>query len=249
MSKLITHSRIIYRSTLLFGLVIIGFACALFYQKQPMPRHSLSAKTASWLHKKLTQVVGVPIKVFGTPNTRPTLYIANHISWFDIHAIGSIIPVHFLAKAEIGKMPLMGWMASRAGTLYISRGGKNASTEAIHTMATCLKQNQNIILFAEGTTTDGNIKRFHSRLIQSAIDAECDIQPIAIRYPHVTETNHPAAPFIGDMSMGESVINILRTNTLHAEIHFLDIISSEGKTRDELAREAERQVRGVVEKD
>ena len=144
-------------------------------------------------------------------------------------------------------MPIMGWLASRAGTLYISRGGKTASLQAIQTMTAALKQNQNVILFAEGKTTDGNMKRFHSRLIQSAIDAGCDIQPIAIRYPHHKEPTHPAAPYFGDMAMIDSLSNILSAKTLRAELHFLDVISTTGKSRDELAREAEEKVRAVIE--
>lgn len=114
-------------------------------------------------------------------------------------------------------------------------------------MANALKQNQNVILFAEGKTTNGKVKRFHSRLVQSAIDADCDIQAIAIRYPHDKELTHPAAPFIDDMTMAESLMNILQTNSLNTEIHFLDIISIIDKTRDELTREAEQQVRAVIE--
>ncbi|MCW8922936.1 MAG: 1-acyl-sn-glycerol-3-phosphate acyltransferase [Gammaproteobacteria bacterium] len=245
---LITSSRIIYRSTFLFTVIIAGCLFTPFFQKGHMPRQSLSAKITCWWHKKMGQALGIPVQVFGSPDNRPTLFIANHISWFDIHAIGGILAVRFLSKAEVAKMPIMGWLASRAGTLYISRGGKTASQQAIQTMVDALKQDQNVILFAEGTTTDGNIKHFHSRLIQSAIDAGCNIQPIAIRYPHHKQLAHPAAHFIGDMSLGESLANILRAKTLSAEIHFLDVISTGDKSRGELAREAEGMVRGVVEK-
>ena len=241
-------SRVIYRSTFLCSVIIAGCVFTPFLQKGHMPRKSLSAKVTCLWHKKMAQALGIPIQIFGSPDNRPTLFIANHISWFDIHAIGSTLAVRFLSKVEVGKMPIMGWLASRAGTLYISRGGKTASQQAIQTMVDALQQDQNVILFAEGTTTDGNIKRFHSRLIQSAIDAGCNIQPIAIRYPHHEQLAHPAAHFIGDMSLGESLANILRAKTLSAEIHFLDVISTDERSRDELAREAEGVVRGVVEK-
>ena len=240
-------SRIIYRSTFLFTVIITGCLLTVFFQKGHMPRQSLAAKITCWWHQKIAQSLGIPIQAFGTPNKRPTLFIANHISWFDIHAIGGLLAVRFLSKAEVKKMPIMGWLASRAGTLYISRGGKTASLQAIQTMADALTQDQNVILFAEGTTTNGNIKRFHSRLIQSAIDAGCDIQPIAIRYPHHEELAHPAAQFIGDTSLGKSISNILQAKTLSTEVHFLDVIPTGEKSRDELAREAEQKVRAVIE--
>ena len=242
-----TSSRIIYRSIYLCGVIISACMFTPFFQKGHMPRQSMGAKMTCWWHRKIGQALGVPVQVFGTANKHPTLFIANHISWFDIHAIGGIIPVRFLSKAEVKKMPLIGWLASRAGTLYISRGGKTASLKTIKIMTDALKQGQNVILFAEGKTTDGKVKRFHSRLVQSAIDAGCNIQPIAIRYPHDKELAHPAAPFIGDMTMAESLMNILQTNSLSTEIHFLDIISIIDKTRDELTRETEQQVRAVIE--
>lgn len=248
MSKIKTGYRIFYRSTFLCTTIIVGCLLTVFFQKGHMTRNSKSAKMTRWWHKKITQALSVPIKVFGSPTDRPTLFIANHISWFDIHAIGSTSAVRFLAKAEVKNMPVAGWLASRAGTLFISRGGKTAATKAIQTMAEALKQNQNIILFAEGTTTDGNTKRFHSRLIQSAIDAGCEIQPIAIRYPHHRELMHPAAPFIGEMSIGESLGNILRAEGLCAEVHYLDVVSTREKSRGELGRVVEGMVRGVVEK-
>lgn len=245
--SIVKVSHMIYRSIFLCAVIFSACLFTPFLQKGHMPRQSLGAKMTCWWHKKIAQALGIPIHTFGSTNQHPTLFIANHISWFDIHAIGSILAVRFLSKAEVGKMPIMGWLASRAGTIYISRGGKTASLRAIQTMAAALKQDQNVILFAEGKTTDGNMKRFHSRLIQSAIDAGCDIQPIAIRYPHHKELTHPAAPYFGDMAMINSLSNILSAKTLRAEVHFLDVISTTGKSRDELAREAEEKVRAVIE--
>ena len=242
-----TNSRIIYRSTFLFTVIIAGCLFTPFFQKGHMPRRSSGAKMTRWWHKKITQALGVPINTFGSPNNRPTLFIANHISWLDIHAIGSTLAVRFLSKAEVKELPIIGWLASRAGTLYIARGGKSASSLAIQTMTEALKQDQNVILFAEGKTTNGKMKRFHSRLIQSAIDAGCNIQPIAIRYPHHKQPTHPAAPYFGDMAMSESISNILKAKTLHAEVHFLEVISTLGKSREELARTAEEKVRTIID--
>ena len=84
-------------------------------------------------------------------------------------------------------------------------------------------------------------------MIQSAIDAVFHIHPIAILYPHYKERTHLAAPYFGDMAMINSLSNILSAKTLRAEVHFLDVISTTGKSRDELAREAEEKVRAVIE--
>lgn len=142
----------------------------------------------------------------------------------------------------------MGWLASRAGTLYIPRGGRTAAEQAISTMADALQNQHHVVLFAEGTTTNGEVKRFHSRLIQSAIDAQCNIQPIAIRYPSVSGNRvHPSAPFIGDMTMGQSLSQYLAAKDMVTELHFLEPIQVTGRTRDELASYAENKVRAVIE--
>ena len=223
-----------------------------------MPRRGLRSKINCWCHRRFANAFGIPIRVFGTPADQATLFVANHISWFDICAIGGILPVRFLAKIEVRDTPVLGWLASRAGTLYIPRGGKSAAQDAITLMANALKQDSHVVLFAEGTTCDGKIRRFHSRLIQSAIAAGCIVQPIALRYPNNSypkkidpgsnENNvHPAALFVGETTMAESFKKIMTAPDLVAEVHFLEPVEITNKNRNELAAYAEDRVREVLE--
>jgi len=138
-------------------------------------------------------------------------------------------------------------LESKAGTFYIPLGNKTASVEANKLMQQTLLDDQHVVLFPEAGTTDGNIKRFHSRLIQSAIDAECLVQPVAIRYPDEKGNMHEAALFIDDMSFAESAKNIMTTKGMVAELHFLESVDTRGKSRDELARYAEERVKGVFD--
>ena len=240
-----TSSRIIYRSTFLFTAIIAGCLFTPFFQKGHMPRQSMSAKLTCWWHKRVLGALGIKISIHGTPSDITTLFVANHLSWIDIHLIGSHLPVRFLSKAEVKDWPVFGWLASKAGTLYIPRGSKTASIEANKIMQQTLLDDQHVVLFPEATTSDGNIKRFHSRLIQSAIDAECLVQPVAIRYPDENGNMHEAALYIGDMSVTQSIKNIITTKGIVAELHFLEPIDTQGKSRDELARYAEERVKGV----
>ncbi len=146
-------------------------------------------------------------------------------------------------------MPVVGWLATRAGTLYIERGGKTANTDTIKTMADTLTDHQHVVLFAEGTTKDGSHVRFHSRLVQSAIDANCKIQPVAVVYPSANgHRTHPSALFLDDMSMGQSFLNLLKAPALVAELHFLEPYPSSGKTRNELTRHAEEKVNALIKR-
>ena len=243
-----SHSRIIYRSSILFVVVITGCLLTVFFQKGHMPRQGLSAKITRWWHRRVLDSLGIKLSIHGAPADCTTLFVANHLSWLDIHLIGSHLPVRFLSKAEVQNWPVFGWLASKAGTLYIPRGSKAASVEANRIMQQTLQDEQHVVLFPEATTSDGTIKRFHSRLMQSAIDAQCPIQPVAIHYPDENGNMHAAALYIGDMSFGQSAKNIMATKGLVAELHFLEPVNTQNKSRDELARESEEKVRSVLEK-
>ncbi len=144
-------------------------------------------------------------------------------------------------------MPIFGWIATRAGTLYIKRGKKGSASYASSEITAALNKKHNSLIFAEGTTTDGHIKKFHSRMMQSAIDAHAMVQPIAIFFPvknpetHKTEIN-PATLFLGETSIAESYDLIARSPHIDAEVHFLEPIHSKGKTRDEISQHAYDEV-------
>lgn len=193
------------------------------------------------------RILGVKIKTYGSALTEKTLFVSNHISWLDILVIGSLVPVNFLSKHEVKTMPVFGWLATRAGTLYIKRGKHGSASEASSEITAALNQRHNSLIFAEGTTTDGHIKKFHSRLMQSAIDAHAMVQPIAIFYPVINpETGNPeinpATLFMGDTSTGESFNLIARAPGIDVEVHFLEPIHSAGKTRDEISQHAYDEV-------
>ncbi|MBT8134585.1 MAG: 1-acyl-sn-glycerol-3-phosphate acyltransferase, partial [Gammaproteobacteria bacterium] len=184
---------------------------------------------------------------YGIAQTEKTLFVANHISWLDIMVLGGLVPVHFLSKLEVKHMPVIGWLATRAGTLYIHRGNKESASEASSDITTVLKQGHNSLIFAEGTTSDGHIKRFHSRLMQSAIDAHAIVQPVAIFFPKINpETGKteldPATLFVGDTSIAESFDLVTRAPHIDVEVHFLKPIRSKGKTRNEISQHAYDEV-------
>jgi lyso-ornithine lipid O-acyltransferase len=246
--------RIFYRGLLLTTVVLSGSLITLLVQRGMMPPGSLQASFAGWWHRRVADALGIRVRVSGTPNPHGTLFIGNHVSWFDIAAIGGSLPVHFLSKAEVRRMPLLGWMATRAGTLYIRRGGRTAASEAIEAMADVLNRNHHVLLFPEGTTTDGSVKKFHSRLVQSAVQAGCDIQPVAIRYPspRVIDTDaggltHPAVLFTDDTGFAESALSVMSARDITVEVTFLEPVASAGRSRDELAAHAENAIRLHIE--
>lgn len=240
--------RIGYRLVLLGLVVSTGSILTVLFQRGTLPPKSIQSQITRWWHRSIAKSLDIPVRVYGTPRKEATLFVSNHVSTFDITALGSVLPVRFLSKIEVKSWPLMGWLASRAGTLYIERGGREAAVKTNRIMAEALSLKHNVVLFAEGTTTDGNVKRFHSRLIQSAVDSAAYIQPVAIRYPDPGGGKvHPAALHIDNMSFSDSGKRMLTARQLEVEIHFGEAMCAQDKSRDELARYAEAEVRSLLD--
>ena len=113
------------------------------------------------------------------PAPQAAYLVSNHISWLDVLVIGSIRPVCFLAKSEISQWPLIGYLARRAGTLFIKRGqGVQSATRAV---TDCLRHGHSVVVFPEGTTSDGSqVKPFYPRLFSVVENHETMVQPLAL---------------------------------------------------------------------
>jgi 1-acyl-sn-glycerol-3-phosphate acyltransferase len=189
------------------------------------------------------------IKRGGTiPRTgKGMIMVANHISWLDIHTINALQPARFVAKSEIGSWPVVGWLSKKVGTLFIRRDRRRHIATVNQGLSYALGMGDYIALFPESTTTDGSeVKPFHASLLQPAINAGVHVQPVAIRYldRHGAVTLAPA--FINNMSLGESLMQILRARRLKVEVTVLPPIHTAGKTRREVAALAREAITRVV---
>lgn len=245
--------RKLYRCILFGLLLIIGILMTIVFLRNTMPARGISSTVVTTWLGLTARVFGVRIKSYGTALPEKTLFISNHISWLDILIIGHLVPVHFLSKEEVKTMPVFGWLATRAGTLYIKRGNKRSATDSSSEITAALNLKHNSLIFAEGTTTDGHIKKFHSRMMQSAIDAHAMVQPVAIFYPRRNaETGkievNPSTLFLNSTTIGESFDLITRSPVIDVEVHFLKPIDSTGTTRDEIAQHAFDEVVEAIKK-
>lgn len=173
------------------------------------------------------------------PRAIGRLALANHVSWMDIFAINAVLPSRFIAKAEIGQWPLLGVLVSRGGTLYIERGRRHAVAAMNKTVREHLKLGETIVVFAEGTTTDGSgLLPFHSNVIAPALEVGAAIWPVAIRYTERGKRS-TAAAFIGEMGLFTSLAQILVADRLIVEVAVLPPVStSEAADRHSIARAA-----------
>lgn len=243
------HLRRLLRIVLLLLHILVGALLTLVMARHPadgLPSTRFAAVKRAWF-QALLRILGIRVRVKGTAAEGGILFVANHISWLDIPVIGSVLEASFLSKQEVRQWPVVGWLAARAGTLFIKRGGRNASNAAAEAMTWRLVRDAPVLIFPEGTTSTGeSVLRFHPRLFGAATLAERPVQPIALRYPHV-EQIHPTAPFVGDDKLLQHVWQLLAEREVEAEIRLLEPIGVEGADRKLIADQARDQIRAVVE--
>jgi 1-acyl-sn-glycerol-3-phosphate acyltransferase len=151
----------------------------------------------------------------------------------------------FLSKAEVRTWPVAGWLAAKAGSLFIRRG--SGDSQLIRKQMTRhLEQHHPLLMFPEGTTTDGrSLRTFHGRLLASAIDADVSLQPVAIRYLRDGQVDS-LAPFIGDDDLLSHLMRLFANDQGDVEIHLLKPIACAGQERAALAYQAQQAVQKAL---
>ena len=146
----------------------------------------LFGKSEFWVCFFLQQVgrvLGLRVTVLGQPVGTDVLYVANHLSWLDILALGGVRYTRFVAKSEIAGWPLIGWLAARGGSVFVHRGRRSATREQADAVAIALHDGWPVALFAEGGTSDGvALSPFRPALFAAAVQAGATVQPVAIDY-------------------------------------------------------------------
>lgn len=171
------------------------------------------------------------------------MLVANHISWLDIYAINAVAPMRFVAKADIRSWPLIGWLAAQAGTVFIRRGCRNSALAVADTVANVLREGGRVVVFPEGTTTDGtDIKPFKSSLFQAAVNAQATVQPLALRYPLPQGGSNPAAAYYDDITLWQSLCAVLQQAQSQVEVHMLAPIDARGLSRQQVCQLAQAQI-------
>ena len=205
----------------------------------------------AWL-AQAAAILGVRVRIRGrervdTVSAGGSLWVPNHVSWLDIPLLGSLeAGTVFLAKSEIRRWPLIGWLANLAGTEFIERGrGSEAAAAAV---AEGMGRGRQMVVFAEGTTTEGHtVRRFHARLFGPAVESGRPVVPVAIRYRDLAGNPTTLPAFVGRESLWPSVWRVLCARGLEARIDLLEpIVPRGGETRSEIARRAHHAVSAVV---
>jgi 1-acyl-sn-glycerol-3-phosphate acyltransferase len=179
--------------------------------------------------------LGLDIHQHGSPSNDTVLFVSNHISWSDIPILGSLAPIRFLSKAEVGQWPVIGWLARQAGTLFIRRGGGQAR-RVRNQIIENLQAGENVLVYPEGTTSEGlTVLPFHGLLLKAAPESRTPVQPVTIAYRRNGRPDH-LAPFIGDDEFHCHLLRMLREPSARVDVVFHVPVSASDQTpTDELA--------------
>ena len=238
----------LYRAVFVVLHLFAGlFEVALFF---PFYGRLQRARAVSRWSARLLAVLNVRPSVRGSPPVianRAAVLVANHVSWLDIQLIHSVWQVRFVAKSEVRRWPLIGWLSARTGTLFIERGKHRHATRINRAIHAAFEQGDAVGVFPEGTTTDGReLTRFHASLLQPAVDEGAMVYPVALRYLDETGNINLHASYVGDTTLSESLAMILGQRTIRAELIFLPAIDAIGKTRRELAAQTQSAIAAAL---
>lgn len=199
-------------------------------------------------HRGFARSLGIRILVHGRPaRKRGVLFVANHVSWADIPVLGARIRAAFVAKAEVGGWGVVGWLAGLARTVYVERERRARTGDQRDAITERLAAGENIILFPEGTNSDGtHVLPFKSALFAVAEGLEdVLIQPVTIAYTRVnglpvTRERLPDLAWIGDTELVPHAMAFMALGRVRAEIVFHPAVRAGDFTdRKALARHCE----------
>ena len=226
----------------------------------PISSKNNNLKLIKWWCGGLLHAFNIKVIVHGqvpTMDTRKVMFVANHISWSDIHAINSVIPLRFIAKSDIKSWPVFGYLVRKSNTIFVERGKRQEAGRIVVLTKDSLLAGDNVCFFPEGTTTDGTgngghgmnsgntnalqgppVLAFKSSVLQAAIDADASIWPIAIRYAHVDGSINTQMAYAGDTTLVQSMQNVLRQQSPIVALHFLTPIPTAGQNRRDASKAA-----------
>lgn len=185
-------------------------------------------------HSWVTRALGITTVIHGQPvQASGVLFVANHLSWADIPVLGSRIRGSFVAKHEVEGWGMVGWLADLQRTIYVERGRRTASGVQSGAVAERLAAGGNLILFPEGTSSDGVRPLPFKSSLFAAVEqpgmAGVTIQPVTIAYTRinglpVTRKRLLEIAWIGDVGLTSHAVQFMNLGRVRAEIIFHEAV-------------------------
>lgn len=212
-------------------------------------------------HRVACRVLGIRVRVHGALEAkRPLLLAANHASWKDILVLGSVADVVYIAKSEVRGWPVFGILARLQATIFVEREQRQKTGEQVNEIAERLAAGEIVVLFPEGTTSDGNrLLEVKSSLFGAAAsavphapDGIVHIQPVSIAYTGLHgmamgRYHRPIAAWPGDIELMPHLMGILRAGAVDVDVDFGERVDyTRTSNRKAVSRTVEARIRAML---
>ena len=177
--------------------------------------------------RNFCRLIGLKVRVLGASargNGRRVVYVSNHSSWLDIPVLGGTLEACFIAKAEVGAWPLVRTIARLGRTIFVSRRKSRTGVENA-AIRERLAAGDDLILFPEGTTSDGaRVMPFRSSFFALAEAEDPPIlQPVSVVYDRLDglpamRSTRPLFAWYGDMEIGPHFWRLAQHHGLRASV-------------------------------
>ena len=221
-------------------------------------RSPLARRLPHAYHRLCCRIFGIDVEIVGALSaTRPTLFVANHVSYLDIEVLSATVETCFVAKREIAGWPFFGWLAKLQQTVFVERRAAGVAGERDE-LARRLDEGSNVVLFAEGTSNDGNrLQPFKSALFSVAErtvhGGPLTVQPVTIAYTRldgmpIGRAIRPFVAWYGDMDLVPHLWFLLGIGRLTAVLQFHETVTlAAGGKRKDLAMHCQAVIAEALE--
>lgn len=244
-------------SVLIFGtLLLLPVQLVLLWldlpQRRTLPRY--------W-HRMACKLVGIRVRVHGVIDPqRPLMLVANHASWKDILVLGSVADVAFIAKSEVRSWPVFGILALLQKTIFVEREQKRSTGRQVNEIGSRMAGGEVVVLFPEGTTSDGNrLLEIKTSLFGAAAAAVplsptgmVHVQPVAIAYTGIHgmpmgRYHRPIAAWPGDIGLAPHLLGVLYEGAVDVDVVFgQQITYTADSNRKVVSRAVEKELREML---
>jgi 1-acyl-sn-glycerol-3-phosphate acyltransferase len=237
----------------LLTIVLMPLQSAAIRRNWPM-----AARIPHLWQRIAARLLGIRVRVVGTPAPPPLLLASNHVSWIDIVVLSTVLPLSFIAKAEVAGWPAVGTLARLQRTVFIDRTRRTKTVEDGAAIGHRVGRGDVLVLFAEGTTGDGvRILPFKSALLGAAAAVAADsgpitVQPVAVAYSsiHGIPLGHEDRPLVawyGDMDLAPHLVRLASLGAIDVTVAFGDPITLDaGTDRKAVASRCHAAVRRMM---
>lgn len=217
------------------GGLLISFLPVGFWKKQ-----QLKTKWIQFCCKLGLFIMQVKLQIKGElPHS--SFVVCNHMSYLDILVLTQLAPMSFVTSQEIKETPVLGWLCQVGGCLFVERRNKVNIQNEIQEITSALKNEQNVTVFPEATSTNAEeVLRFKRPLFNAAIFANKPVSVLCLNYLKINKENFNShnrdfVCWYGDMSFVPHLWKLMSLKSIIAAVDVCEILSTQGQSADELA--------------